>query len=123
MSYIDGFLLAVPKANREKFIEFAAFIDPLFLELGATRVVECWGDELPEGKLTDFYKAVNAKEDETVTLAWVEWPDKETRAQGQKRMHELAQSGDDRFDEDKHPVPFDGVRMVTGGFSMVFEVE
>ena len=69
MSYIDGFVIAVPTANREKFIGHASTFDAIFLEFGATRVLECWGDDVPEGKLTDFHRAVQAKQDETVVRA------------------------------------------------------
>ena len=61
MSYIDGFVIAVPNANREKFIAHASTFDAIFVEYGATRVVECWGDDVPDGKLTDFSRAVQAK--------------------------------------------------------------
>jgi uncharacterized protein YbaA (DUF1428 family) len=74
MSYIDGFVIAVPTANKEKFIEHAKKADSLFKELGATRILECWGNDVPEGKLTDFRKAVQAKEDETVVFSWIECP-------------------------------------------------
>ena len=60
MSYIDGFVIAVPKANKEKFIEHARTADSLFMEMGATRVLECWGDDVPKGKITDFRRAVQA---------------------------------------------------------------
>ena len=63
MSYIDGFVIAVPTANRQKFIDHASHFDALFIELGALRVVECWGDDVPDGKLTDFRRAVQAKAD------------------------------------------------------------
>ena len=60
MPYIDGFVMAVPTANKQKFIEHAKLDDSVFLDLGASRVVECWGDEVPEGKVTDFRQAVQA---------------------------------------------------------------
>src|SRR3546814_15973405 len=82
MSYIDGFVIAVPNANREQFIGHAHTFDAIFLEFGATRVLECWGDDVPEGKLTDFRRAVQATPDESVVFSWVEWPDKSTRAAG-----------------------------------------
>ena len=121
MAYIDGFVIPVPTANRQAFIDNALATDTLFKEFGATRVVECWGDDLPDGKLTDFRKAVQAKQDETVAIAWIEWPDKAARDEGMRRFHDLAQT-DDRFDEEKYPVPFDGARMIFGGFSVVLEV-
>lgn len=120
MSYIDAYVLAVPMTNKELFIEHADHIDALFLELGATRVVEAWGDDVPIGKQTDFRRAVQAKETETVALSWVEWPDKETRDRAVAKMDEMAKT-DEKFDESKYPVPFDGTRMILGGFELVAE--
>ena len=121
MSYIDGFVIAVPNANKEKFIEHARNADTLFTEMGATRVIECWADDVPDGTLTDFGKAVQAKEDESVVLSWVEWPDKATRdAAMQKMMSE--DFNDERMDQEKNPMPFDGKRMIYGGFAPVVEL-
>ena len=111
MSYVDGFVIAVPTANREKFIAHAREGDALFIEFGATRVVECWGDDVPHGQQTDFYRAVQAGEDETVVFSWIEWPDKATRDAGMQKMME-----DPRMDPEKNPMPFDGKRLVYGGF-------
>jgi uncharacterized protein YbaA (DUF1428 family) len=110
MSYIDGFVIAVPNANREQFITHARTFDPFFLEFGATRVLECWGDDVPEGKLTDFRRAVQAKQDESVAFSWVEWPDKATRDAGMEKMMK-----DPRM-EAAGNMPFDGKRMIFGGF-------
>jgi len=109
MAYVDGFVIAVPTANKEKFIAHARLGDPLFIEFGATRVIECWGDEVPHGQQTDFHRAVQAREDETVVFSWVEWPDKATRDAGMKKMME-----DPRMEN--NPMPFDGKRLVYGGF-------
>ncbi|WP_202842950.1 DUF1428 domain-containing protein [Luteimonas saliphila] len=117
MPYIDGFVLAVPSANREKFIEHARKFDPVFIEFGATRVIEAWGDDVPEGKVTDFRRAVQATADETVAFSWVEWPDKATRDAGMKKMME-----DPRMDPAANPMPFDGKRMIFGGFESVVEL-
>lgn len=114
MAYVDGFVLAVPTANKQKFIDHAQEFDTLFLEHGATRVLECWGEDVPVGKQTDFHRAVQAKEDETVVFSWVEWPDKATRDKGVAAMME-----DPRMDPKKNPMPFDGMRMIFGGFSPV----
>lgn len=114
MPYIDGFVVAVPTANKEKFIEHAKKGDAVFMEHGATRVLECWGDEVPDGKDTDFKKAVKAKDDETVLFSWVEWPDKATRDVGVKKAME-----DPRLDPKTNPMPFDGKRMIFGGFMPV----
>jgi uncharacterized protein YbaA (DUF1428 family) len=121
MSYIDGFVIAVPTANKEKFIEHAEKADNLFKELGARRILECWGNDVPDGKLTDFRKAVQAKEDETVVFSWIEWPDKATRDAAMARMDELMKT-DDRFNPEKNPMPFDGKRLIYGGFAPVVEL-
>jgi uncharacterized protein YbaA (DUF1428 family) len=117
MSYIDGFVIAVPTASKENFISYADHFDTIFLEFGATRILECWGDDVPNGTVTDFRKAVQAKDDETVVFSWVEWPDKATRDSGMKRMME-----DPRMDA-ANPMPFDGKRMIFGGFTPVVEVK
>ena len=114
MSYIDGFVLAVLDANKEKFIEHARTADAAMLEFGATRIVECWGDDVPAGTLTSFPMAVNAAEGETVVFSWIEWPDKATRDAGMARM-----MADPRFDLKTNPMPFDGKRMIFGGFEPV----
>ncbi len=116
MSYIDGFVLAVPTANKQKFIDHAQ-IDTVFLEHGATRCVECWGDDVPAGTLTDFRRAVQATDDETVVFSWIEWPDKATRDAGMARVME-----DPRLTPESNPMPFDGKRMIYGGFQPVVEV-
>lgn len=117
MAYIDGFVIAVPTANRERFIEHARKADALFIEQGATRIWECWGDDIPDGKLTDFRRAVQAKEDETVVFSWIEWPDKATRDSVFARMEDLMR--DERWNAELNPVPFDGKRMIYGGFTPV----
>ncbi|GJL84093.1 MAG: hypothetical protein DHS20C01_37270 [marine bacterium B5-7] len=121
MSYIDGFVMAVPTANKKMFIDHANRTDSLFKELGALRIIECWDDDIPNGKLTDFRKAVQAKEDETVVFSWIEWPDKTTRDSAMSRMHDLMKT-DDRFNPEKNPIPFDGKRMIYGGFAPVVEL-
>ncbi|MBT9487948.1 MAG: DUF1428 domain-containing protein [Rubrivivax sp.] len=121
MSYIDGFVIAVPTANKQQFIDHARHFDTMFIELGATRVIEGWGDDVPDGKVTDFRRAVQATADETVAFSWVEWPDKATRDAGMKKMME-----DPRMDPatpGNPPMPFDGKRMIFGGFEAVVEVK
>lgn len=122
MSYVDGFVIAVPTANRQKFLDHAEEMDRLFLDMGALRVLECWADDVPDGKLTDFRRAVQAGEDEAVVFSWIEWPDKETRnaafAEMEKRM-----KTDERFNPEKNPIPFDGKRMIFGGFQPVVILE
>jgi len=109
MTYIDGFLIPVKNADREAFLAHARRIDPIFLELGALRVVEAWRDDVPHGKLTDFHRSVHSTEDETVVFSWIEWPDKATRDAGMQKM-----AKDERMMAE--PMPFDGKRMIFGGF-------
>ena len=97
MSYIDGFVIAVPVAKREAFIAHAGTFDAN----GARRVMECWGDDVPDGKLTDLRRAVQAKDDEAVVFSWIEWPDKATRDAGMAKFMQdprLQQSGEMPFD-------------------------
>jgi uncharacterized protein YbaA (DUF1428 family) len=114
-------VIAVPTTNKQAFTDHARTADPVFMELGALRVIECWGDDVPDGKLTDFRRAVQATEDETVVFSWIEWPDKATRDAGMAKMMEMA-STDPRMDPAKNPMPFDGKRMIFGGFSPVVDM-
>jgi uncharacterized protein YbaA (DUF1428 family) len=121
MSYIDGFVIAVPTANKQKFIEHARKIDTIFTEFGATRVIECWGDDVAEGEVTDFRQAVKATADESIVFSWIEWPDKETRDTAmQKMMSE--EFNDDRMNPERNPMPFDGKRLIFGGFEPIVEL-
>ena len=122
MSDIDGFVIAVPTVNKQKFVDHANLGDSVFIELGAVRILECWGDDVPDGKLTDFRRAVQAKDDETVVFSWVEWPDKATRDAAMGRMEALMKT-DDRFSPEKNPMPFDGKRMIYGGFAPVVTLQ
>lgn len=117
MAYVDGFVFAVPTANKQAFIDFASTFDPIFLEYGATRVTECWGVEVPPGKHTDFLRAVQARDDETVVFSWVEWPDKASRDAAMKTMMD-----DPRMDPKANPMPFDGLRMIFGSFEAVVDL-
>jgi uncharacterized protein YbaA (DUF1428 family) len=119
MAYVDGFVIAVPTANKEAFIDMSKTIDSFFIKHGATRVLECWGDDVPDGTLTDFRKAVQAKDDETVVFSWIEWPDKATRDTGMARLHDAMVA--DAFKS--VPMAFDGKRMIFGGFVPVLTLE
>ena len=121
MTYIDGFVIAVPTANKQKFIDHANLIDGIFMEMGALRIVECWGDDVPDGSQTDFRKAVQATDNETVVFSWIEWPDKATRDVGMGKMM-APDFSDPRMDHDIHPMPFDGKRMIFGGFVPVVDM-
>jgi len=118
MPYYDGFVAAVPTANKDKFLDHARTGDPFFIEHGATRVVECWGDHVTHGQVTDFYRAVAAHEDETILFSWVEWPDKATRDKAAAAMFN-PENVDPRIDPEKNPMPFDGKRLIYGGFETI----
>ncbi len=121
MVYVDGFVIAVPKANKQKFIDHANMADGMFIEMGAIRVVECWGDDVPAGKTTDFHMAVKATKDEDIVFSWIEWPDKATRDAAYAKMMDPA-NPDPRMDPTKNPMPFDGARMIFGGFAPVVDL-
>ena len=122
MTYVDGFVIAVPKANKQKFIDHAKKGDSVFYELGATRILECWGDDVPEGKVTDFHRAVQANGDEAVVFSWIEWPDKAARDAAMAKMPDLMKT-DPRMSQESNPMPFDGKRMIFGGFAPVVTFE
>jgi uncharacterized protein YbaA (DUF1428 family) len=121
MTYIDGFVIAVPQANKQKFIDHATLGDSFFMELGATRVVECWGDDVSHGTTTDFHMAVKATADEDIVFSWVEWPDKETRDKAYGIMM-APDFKDPRLDPETNPMPYDGKRMIYGGFRPVVDM-
>lgn len=115
MPYIDGFLLAVPADNRDQYKEFSEQMWPVFKEFGAVSMWECWGDDVPDGKVTSFPMAVKKEEHEVVVFSWIEWPDKATRDAGNERM-----MNDPRMAEiDPKKMPFDGMRMMFGGFEVL----
>ncbi len=114
MAYVDGFVAAVPKANREKFLKNAGIAADIMKECGATEIVECWGDDVPDGKVTSFPLAVKKENDEVVVFSWIVWPSKATRDEGMKKMME-----DPRMQQDTNPMPFDGKRVIFGGFEPI----
>ncbi|HEX6398547.1 MAG TPA: DUF1428 domain-containing protein [Steroidobacteraceae bacterium] len=114
MSYIEGFVVAVPRANKDAYRNFAAGSVNLFKDCGATRQVETWGDDVPDGKVTDFKGAVKAKPDEAIVFSWLEYPDKNTRDEANKKMME-----DPKMKEMGANMPFDGQRMIFGGFEPI----
>ncbi|MBB5214483.1 DUF1428 domain-containing protein [Parapusillimonas granuli] len=117
MKYVEGFVLAVPAANKEKYRRHAEAASHLFKEFGAIRFVECWGDDVPDGKLTDFRGAVKAKEDEVVVFSWLEYPSKEVRDAANEKM-----MSDPRMKAMGEEMPFDGKRMIFGGFVPILDV-
>lgn len=115
MNYIDGFVAAVPTANREAYRKHAELTAAVFKQHGALRSVECWGDDVPEGKRTSFPLAVQCKEDETVVFAWITWPSRSARDEGMKKVMDDARMKD-------MTMPFDGKRMIYGGFETIVDV-
>ena len=114
MNYVDGFVVPVRTANRDNYRRIAEIGARLFKEYGALSVVECWGDDVPDGKLTSFPLAVQRQEDETVVFSWITWPSKAVRDEGMKRAME-----DPRMEAAMNPMPFDGKRMIYGGFQVI----
>ena len=113
MAYVDGFVVAVPKANRDVYRKHAEDAAVLFKEHGALQLVECWGDDVPDGEVTSFPMAVKCKDDETVVFSWILWPSREARDAGMKNF-----MADPRMSQ-MGPMPFDGKRMIYGGFEMI----
>lgn len=117
MSYVDGFLAPIrPGVTQEDYRAFAAKASLVFLDHGATRVVECWADDVPHGEVTDFYRAVGGEAGETVVFSWIEWPDKATRDAGMKKAMD-----DPRMQPADAPMPFVGKRMIYGGFATLLD--
>ncbi|MFN0183482.1 MAG: DUF1428 domain-containing protein [Aquabacterium sp.] len=114
MMFVDGFVLAVPTANKETFRQHATDAAVVFKECGALSVVECWGEDVPEGKVNSMHTAVLRKADETVVFSWIAWPDKATRDAGMAKV-----MADPRLSPDRNPMPFDGQRMIYGGFEAI----
>lgn len=114
MNYVDGFVVAVPTANRDAYRRQAEAAAAVFKGNGALAVVECWGDDVPEGKLTSFPIAVQRKEDETVVFSWITWPSRAVRDEGMKKS-----MADPRLQSDT--MPFDGKRLIYGGFEVIVE--
>lgn len=116
MEYVDGTIVAVPTANKDAYIEFSKKVSPIFKEHGALSVVECWGDDVPEGKLNSFHTATIRKPDETIVFSWITWPSKAVRDAGMEKV-----MSDPRMSPETSPMPFDGQRMLIGGFETIYE--
>ena len=116
MDYVDGFVAAVPNANKEAYIKHAKEAAVIFKEHGALRLVECWGDDVPSGEITSFPMAVKCKDDETVIFSWIVWPSKEARNSGMEKAMK-----DPRMDMEANPMPFDGSRVIFGGFQVIVD--
>ena len=116
MNYVDGFVIAVPNAKREAYLKLAQDASVVFKDHGALQVVECWGDDVPEGKVTSFPMAVKRQPDESVVFSWIVWPSRQVRDEGMKKVME-----DPRMNMDPASMPFDGQRMIFGGFQIIVQ--
>lgn len=116
MSYVDGFVAAVPNKRKEDYLEHARAAAKVFKDHGALKVIECWGEDVPSGEQTSFPMAVQCQDDESVVFSWVLWPSKEARNAGWDKIMQ-----DPRMDPSTNPMPFDGKRMIYGGFNQILE--
>lgn len=117
MTYVDGFVAAVPTANKHAFREHAEAAAVVFKDHGALAVVECWGDDVPDGEVTSFPMAVKCEEGETVCFSWILWPSREVRNQAMPKV-----MADPRLEQAGLAMPFDGRRMIHGGFETIVDV-
>jgi uncharacterized protein YbaA (DUF1428 family) len=117
MSYVDGFVIPVPADKKDDYRKMATKAASVFKEHGATHIVECWGDDVPDGKVTDFKRAVKAEAGENVVFSWIVWPSKKARDEGNKKV-----MADPRMQPDAIPdMPFDAKRMIFGGFELLMD--
>lgn len=114
--YVDGYVIPVPNENKEAYRQLAEAAAPIFREYGALRIVECWGDEVPDGELTSFPMAVKLEPGESVVFSWITWPSREARDAGN-----AAVMADERLMALGPDMPFDGKRMIIGGFEVMVD--
>ncbi len=114
MEYLDAFVAAVPSDKKNEYMKHAELAKEVFKKHGAVRVVECWGDDVPDGEKTSFLSAVQCQSDETVVLPWISWPSKQARDEGMPAIMEDMESLGE--------MPFDGSRVIFGGFNVVMDV-
>src|SRR3954462_859851 len=115
MGYLDGFVIPVPGGAREAYLALAEKAAAAFMRHGALPVIESWGDDVPHGKVTDFYRAVAAEEGENVVFSWVLWPSREARNAGNAKF---------MADPEMQPgpdMPFDMKRLISGGFEAIVD--
>jgi len=112
MNYVDGFVAAVPTANKLSYQRHCQDMGAVFKEYGALAVVDCWGDDVPEGKLTSFTMAVKREPEEAVAFGWIVWPSREVRDAAWERV-----MADPRMKD--QTMPLDGKRMIYGGFQVI----
>lgn len=115
MTYLQGFVIPVKPGRKDAYLALAAKVAPMFAEFGASRTVECWGEDVPDGKRTDFRRAVKAEPGEEIAFSWIVWPDKATCDAAAKKMET-----DERMQPDGE-LPFDGARMIYAGFEIAHD--
>jgi uncharacterized protein YbaA (DUF1428 family) len=115
MTYVQGFVLPVETGNKQAYLDLATQCVPIFSDYGALRLVECWGDDVPDGNVTDMKRAVEAKPGETIVFSWIIWPDRETCEAAHGKM-----MSDERMSP-QDPMPFDAARMIVAGFEQVYD--
>lgn len=115
MTYVQGFLIPVPEDRQEAYRQMAEDMWPVFKRLGALSTMECWSHDVPHGEVADFYRAVKGEKGEAVVFSWIVWPDAETY----KKAFE-AMPGEPEFQNMPEEMPFDGRRMMWGGFEPLF---
>lgn len=116
MNYVDGFVTPVPTAQKDAYRKHAQDVAQIFKEFGAISVVECWGDDVPEGKLTSFTMAVKREPEETAVFSWITWPSRAVRDAAWKKVME-----DPRMKQSASAMPFDGKRLIYGGFQVIVQ--
>lgn len=117
MGYVDGVVCAVSTNRKAEYLDYAKRFAAVCKECGATAVVECWGNTVPDGKLTSFPLAVKAEPSETVVFSWISWPSKALRDEAWAKIDKHPV-----MDSKTHPWPYDGRRMIYGGFDIISNV-
>ena len=117
MEYIECVVAAVPNDNRQQFVDHANRVAVIFKDHGALRVVECWGDDVPEGKVTSLPMAVKCEPGESVVFSLAVWPSREARDTGMEGF-----MSDPRMEKEMASMPFDGSRLIHGGFQVIIDV-
>lgn len=115
--HIDVFILPVRSERRDEYLAMARWFNEAMIDFGALEIMECWESDIPEGKRTDFRKAVMAEDGECILVSWLIWPDKKTAEAAHDAIHE-----DERF-KAMTDIPFDGRRMVLGSFEPILHLK
>jgi uncharacterized protein YbaA (DUF1428 family) len=116
MAYIEGFVIPVPQDKKDAYRDVATKVGELLIEHGAQRLVECWGDDVPHGKVTDFYRAVDAQDGEGLVLSWIVWPSRQVREEAHGKI-----MADPRM-QPPPDMPMDMKRMIFGGFEVILDI-